>query len=328
MAEMNKKSKKKTDKKQYRGYIVGKHAFFHNLWVDIRRNKVLYIFLVIILVYFGIFHYAPMVGLVMAFEKFTPIKGFFGSKWIGLQNFRQFFTGPYIGRLIKNTVIIGVLDLIVNFPAPIIFALLLNEIRLKAFKRSVQTISYMPYFISSVVAMGLVVGFTKSGGFISEWVARMTGGSSQNLLNSSKWFRPIYILSGTWQSVGYGSIIYLAALSSVDQELYDAAKVDGAGRVRQCLHVTIPGITPMIIMMFIMRMGMVFSVGADKILLLYNASNYDVSDVINTYVYRVGMLDSNFGLATAVGLFNSIIGTIMLMTSNFILKKTTEVSMF
>ncbi len=322
------KTHKNKEKKHYRGYIIGKHAFFHNLLVDIRRNKVLYLFLIVILAYFAIFHYAPMVGLVMAFEKYVPVKGFFGSKWIGLQNFRNFFTGPYVGRLIKNTVIIGLLDLLVNFPAPIIFALLLNEIRLKFFKRTVQTISYMPYFISSVVAMGLVISFTKAGGFISEAVARYTGGVSENLLNSSKWFRPIYILSGTWQSIGYGSIIYLAALSSVDQELYDAAKVDGAGRVRQCLHVTLPGIAPMIIMMFIMRMGMVFSVGADKILLLYNPSNYNVSDVINTYVYRVGILDTNFGLSTAVGLFNSLVGTFMLMTSNFILKKTAEVSMF
>ena len=324
MAKINKKK----DQKKYQGYIIGKHAFFHNLFVDIRRNRVLYLFLIIILAYFAIFHYAPMVGLVMAFEKYVPVKGFFGSKWIGLQNFRNFFTGPYFGRLVKNTVIIGVLDLLVNFPAPIIFALLLNEIRLKFFKRTVQTISYMPYFISSVVAMGLVISFTKAGGFISEAIAGMTGGVSENLLNSSKWFRPIYILSGTWQSIGYGSIIYLAALSSVDQELYDAAKVDGAGLVRQCLHVTIPGISSMIIMMFIMRMGMVFSVGADKILLIYNPSNYDVSDVINTYVYRVGILDTNFGLSTAVGLFNSLVGTFMLMTSNFILKKTTEVSMF
>lgn len=322
------KTHKNKEKKHYRGYIIGKHAFFHNLLVDIRRNKVLYLFLIVILAYFAIFHYAPMVGLVMAFEKYVPVKGFFGSKWIGLQNFRNFFTGPYVGRLIKNTVIIGLLDLLVNFPAPIIFALLLNEIRLKFFKRTVQTISYMPYFISSVVAMGLVISFTKAGGFISEAVARYTGSVSENLLNSSKWFRPIYILSGTWQSIGYGSIIYLAALSSVDQELYDAAKVDGAGRVRQCLHVTLPGIAPMIIMMFIMRMGMVFSVGADKILLLYNPSNYNVSDVINTYVYRVGILDTNFGLSTAVGLFNSLVGTFMLMTSNFILKKTAEVSMF
>lgn len=320
----------KQPQKPLGGYVIGGgfKGTLHNLKVDIRRNTPLYLLLIIILVFFIVLHYGPMFGLVMAFEKYAPAKGILGSKWIGLKNFKLFFTGPYFGRLIKNTIIIGLLDLIVNFPAPIIFALLLNEITFKPFKKTVQTISYMPYFISSVVAMGLVINFTKSGGFISEAVASLTGTTSENLLNNLKWFRPIYILSGTWQTLGYGSIIYLAALSSVDQELYDAAKVDGAGRIRQCMHITLPGIAPMIIMMFIMRMGMVFSVGADKILLIYNPSNYEVSDVINTYIYRIGIKEMNYGLSTAVGLFNSIIGSIMLIGSNAILKKTTETSMF
>ena len=215
-----------------------------------------------------------------------------------------------------------------NFPAPIIFALLLNEVKNKYFKKTVQTISYMPYFVSTVVAAGLVITFTKSGGVISEGLKFLTGGVSENLMNLPAWFRPIYILMGTWQGLGYGSIIYLAALSNVDQELYDAAKVDGAGYWKQTWHVTLPGITSIIVMMFIMRMGFVFSVGADRILLLYNASNYDVSDVINTYVYRLGMQDANFGLSTAVGLFNSVIGTILLLASNKILKKLSGTSMF
>ena len=223
---------------------------------------------------------------------------------------------------------IGVLDLVVNFPAPVIFALLLNEIKQRTFKKTVQTISYMPYFISTVVAAGLVIGFTKSGGAVSELFSFMTGGVSENLLNQPAWFRPIYILMGTWQGMGYGSIIYLAALSNVDQELYDAANVDGAGYWRQMWHITLPGISAMIIMMFIMRMGSVFSVGADRILLLYNASNYEVSDVINTYVYRLGMQEADFGLSTAVGFFNSVIGTILLVTSNQVLKKLSGTSMF
>ena len=223
---------------------------------------------------------------------------------------------------------IGVLDLVVNFPAPVIFALLLNEIKQRTFKKTVQTISYMPYFISTVVAAGLVIGFTKSGGAVSELFSFMTGGVSENLLNQPAWFRPIYILMGTWQGMGYGSIIYLAALSNVDQELYDAANVDGAGYWRQMWHITLPGISAMIIMMFIMRMGSVFSVGADRILLLYNASNYEVSDVINTYVYRLGMQEADFVLSTAVGFFNSVIGTILLVTSNQVLKKLSGTSMF
>lgn len=299
-----------------------------NLLVDFLRNKALYVFLLVILAYFILFHYLPMFGLVMAFEDYSPVKGVLGSKWVGLDNFLQFFSGPYIGRLIRNTVAIGVLDLVVNFPAPIIFALLLNEVKNKYFKKTVQTISYMPYFVSTVVAAGLVITFTKSGGVISEALKFATGGVSENLMNLPAWFRPIYILMGTWQGLGYGSIIYLAALSNVDQELYDAAKVDGAGYWKQMWHVTLPGISAIIVMMFIMRMGFVFSVGADRILLLYNASNYEVSDVINTYVYRLGMQDANFGLSTAVGLFNSVIGTILLLTSNKVLKKLSGTSMF
>lgn len=323
------KSRKKGQEKEL-GYITGGglRALPHNLAVDIKRNKVLYVILVIILAYFAVFNYAPMVGLLMAFQKYQPVKGLFGSKWIGLTNFEQFFSGPFFLRLLRNTVVIGLLDLAVNFTAPILFALLLNEIRQKHFKKTVQTISYMPYFISSVVAASLIITFTKSGGIISNMLVPFTGGESENLLNGTKYFRAVYILSGTWQGLGYGSIIYLSALSSVDQELYDAVRVDGAGYWKQCLHVTIPGISSMIIMMFIMRMGNVFSVGADKILLLYNASNYEVSDVINTYVYRLGLQDKNYGMSTAVGLFNSIIGTVLLFTSNYILKKTTDTSMF
>ena len=325
-----KRKKEMKHKAQVLSYITngGMKAFPHNMAVDIRRNKFLYLILIIILAFFAIFNYAPMVGLLMAFQKFQPAKGLFGSKWIGLDNFIQFFTGPFFLRLLKNTIYIGLLDLAVNFTAPIVFALLLNEINQKLFKKTVQTISYMPYFISSVVAASLVITFTKSGGVISDFFMPLTGGVSENLLNGTKYFRTIYILSGAWQGLGFGSIIYLSALSSVDHELYDAARVDGAGYWKQCLHVTLPGISAMIIMMFIMRMGNIFSVGADKILLLYNASNYEVSDVINTYVYRLGLQDKNYGMSTAVGLFNSVIGTILLFTSNNILKRKTDTSMF
>lgn len=300
----------------------------HNLALDIKRNTVVYILLILILAYFAIFNYAPMVGLLMAFEKYSPVKGLFGSKWVGLKNFRDFFTGPYVGRLIRNTVAIGVLDLVINFPAPIIFALILNEIHQKAFKKGIQTISYMPYFISAVVACGLVVDFTEAGGAISVLVSKFTGTASENLLNQKNNFWLIYVLQNMWQGLGYGSIIYLSALSSVDQELYEAAYVDGAGRWKQMLHVTLPGITPMIIMMLILRMGAVFSVGADKILLLYSPANYQYSDVINTYVYRMGIVQMEYGPSAAVGLFNSVIGTIMLLTTNKITKKLSGSSLF
>lgn len=312
------------------GYIIGGgiKAIPHNLSLDIRRNKLIYVLLVVVLAFFAVFNYAPMVGLLMAFEDFSPAKGIFGSEWVGFENFVTFFSGPYAGRLIRNTIAIGVLDLIVNFPAPIIFALLLNEIHEKYFKKTIQTISYMPYFISAVVACGLVMDFTEAGGPISVLVANIAGGESVNLINQKQNFWLIYVLQNMWQGLGYGSIIYLSALSSVDQELYEAARVDGANRWMQLIHVTIPGISTMIIMMLILRMGAVFSVGADKILLLYSPANYEYSDVINTYVYRMGMTQADYGLSTAVGLFNSIIGTILLMTTNAITKKLTDTAMF
>lgn len=321
---------KGTPQKAAGGYIVGQgiRAVPHNLMVDIRRNKMVYLMLLLILTYFIIFCYIPMGGLVMAFQKYSPAKGFLHSKWVGMDNFKTFFTGPYVGRLIRNTVCIGVLDLLINFPAPIIFALILNEIKWKPFKRTVQTISYMPYFISAVVACSIVVLFTEAGGVISELVATLSQSESINLLNQKQLFWLTYVIMNLWQGMGYGSIVYLSALSSIDQNLYEAAVLDGANRWKQTLHVTLPGIMPMIIMMLILRMGTVFSVGADKILLLYSPANYEFSDVINTYVYRLGMMNNDYGVSTAVGLFNSIIGTIMLVTTNQITKKFAGTSMF
>lgn len=325
-----KKSSAPKRKTCFGGYVNngGIRAVPHNLALDIRRNKMLYVFLAVILGYFIIFHYVPMFGLLMAFEKYSPVRGIFGSQWVGLKHFRNFFTGPFAVKLIRNTVVIGFLDFAVNFPAPIVFALLLNEIKNKAFKKTVQTVSYIPYFISSVVVAGMIISFTKAGGIISEAVSFMTGGISENLLNLAGWFRPVFVLSGTWQWIGYGSIVYLAALSGIDQGLYEAARIDGAGHWRQMWHVTLPGIMPMIIMMLIMRMGTLFNVAADKLLLLYNPANYEVSDVINTYIYRVGLGSMDYGMSTAVGLINSLIGTALLLTSNRLLKKITGSAMF
>lgn len=324
------KTKNKGPDRELKGYWLGGgiRAVPHNLWLDIRRNKVIYICLAFILAFFIIFNYIPMAGLLMAFKDFSPVKGIFGSEWVGLENFIDFFQGPFIGRLLRNTIAIGVLDLVVNFPAPIIFALILNEITRRKFKKVIQTISYMPYFVSAVVVCGLVINFTEAGGVISSFVAAITGTDPANLLTESNSFWLIYVLQNMWQGLGYGSIIYLAALSSVDQELYEAAYCDGAGRWKQMLHVTIPGILPTIILMLIMRMGTVFSVGADKILLLYSPANYEYADVINTYIYRMGLQQYDYGLSTAVGLFNSVIGTTMLLATNKICKKVTGSGMF
>ncbi|ABX41051.1 ABC transporter permease [Lachnoclostridium phytofermentans] len=317
-------------KKKAQGYIEGKglRALPHNIGYDFKKNKLIYLMSLPIVIWFIIFCYVPMGGILMAFEKYSPVKGIIGSDWVGFGNFRAFFQGPYFLRLMKNTVVLGVLDLIVGFPAPIIFALLLNEITTKKFKKTVQTISYMPYFISSVVLCGLITDFCASGGVLSNLVAGVTNSGGRNLLGISSYFRPIFVLSNLWQGLGYGSIIYIASLSSVDQELYEAAVMDGANRIKQTIHITLPGIAPTIIIMLILRISTLLQVSSDKILLLYNPSIYKTADVINTYVYREGLQNYNYGLSSAVGLFNSLIATALLLITNKISAKCSDTSLF
>lgn len=299
-----------------------------NISLDFRRNKVIYFLCIPIVVWYIIFHYIPMGGIVISFQDYTPALGLTGSPWIGFDNFIRFFTGEYAFRLIRNTFMLSLLDLIFNFPAPIIFALLLNEIRNRYFRRTIQTISYMPYFVSMVVMCGIIVDFTQSGGLISEAVAFLTGNTPQNLLGNKDYFRTIYTVSSIWQGLGYGSIIYLAALSGVNQDLYEAARIDGAGRWKQTIHVTLPCISSTIIIMFIMKMGTMLSVGSEKVLLLYSPATYQTADVISTYVYRNGFETYDYGFSTAVGLFNSVVNTVFLVSANFLCKKYTETSLF
>ena len=312
------------------GYVehAGFKGFLHNLKIDFKRNKVIYIMCVPIVAWYIIFHYIPMAGIVMAFQKYTPALGISGSPWVGFGNFTRFFTGPYFLRLLRNTTMIGVLDVIFGFPAPIIFALLLNEVKRVFYKKTIQTVSYMPYFISMVVVCGLIVDFTQSGGFVANLVAKITGTGVQNLLANPKYYWAIHIISNIWQGMGYGSIIYIAALASVDQELYEAAVIDGASRWARCIHITLPSILPTIMIMLIMRMGSLLQVGADKILLLYSPATYETADVISTYIYRCGLQQYDYGFSTAVGLFNSIIGTAFLLITNAISRKYTESSLF
>lgn len=302
--------------------------FFSNLRTDFRRNRVIYFMLAPIILWYIIFCYVPMGGLLMAFQNYAPALGILKSQWIGLRNFSDFFGGIYAWRLVRNTFLLGFYDLIFSFPAPIIFALLLNELRSKYFKKAIQTISYLPYFISMVVVCGMIVDFTSSSGFISNLVAFLTGTEPVSMLGKAEYFRPIYILSNIWQGLGYGSIIYIAALAGVDQELYEAAVIDGANRWQQTLHITLPGISSTIIIMLIMKMGMMMSVGFDKVLLLYNPSTYETSDVISTYVYRMAFENGNYGMSTAVGLFNSVINTTFLVVTNAISRKYSETSLF
>lgn len=299
-----------------------------NISLDFRRNKVIYFLCIPIVAWYIIFHYIPMGGIVISFQDYTPALGLTGSPWIGFDNFTRFFWGEYAFRLIRNTFMLSFLDLVFNFPAPIIFALLLNEIHNRAFRRTIQTISYMPYFISMVVMCGIIVDFTQSGGLISDAVALITGGRPQNLLGNKDYFRTIYTVSSIWQGLGYGSIIYLAALSGVNQDLYEAARIDGAGRWKQTIHVTLPSISSTIVIMFIMKMGTMLSVGSEKVLLLYSPATYQTADVISTYVYRNGFETYDYGFSTAVGLFNSVVNTAFLVSANFLCKKYTETSLF
>lgn len=294
---------------------------------DFKRNKGLYLMILPVLAYYIIFHYAPMYGLIMAFKDFQPIKGITGSEWVGLQHFKEFFQSFYFWRILKNTVVISCSNLIFGFPAPIILALLINELKNKYFKSTVQSISYMPHFISLVVVCGLIKDFTSDTGVIS-YIVSLFGGQATTLLNEAKNFVPIYVVSDIWQSVGWGTIIYLAALTGIDQELYEAAQVDGAGRWKQTLNITLPCIMPTIVIMLVLRMGSMLSVGFEKIILLYNPAVYSTADVISTFVYRKGLQDFAFSYSAAVGLFNSVINFLLLVIANKLSKKFSESSLW
>ena len=294
---------------------------------DLKRNRGVYLMLLPVVVYYIAFHYAPMYGAQIAFRDFEPVKGLWGSTWIGLENFKTFFDSYYFGRLIRNTVLLSAYDIIFGFPAPIILALMLNEVHHTPFKKFIQTVSYLPHFISTVVICGMILNFTAKNGLINQ-ILMMFGGQSIPFMSLPQYFRPTYITSNVWQSIGWNSIIYLAAISNIDQQLYEAARIDGAGRFRQVLSVTLPSILPMIVILLILRLGNIMTMGAEKILLLYNASTYETADVISTFVYRKGMLEGNYSYSTAVGLFNSVINFTVLVLVNKISKKVSSSSLW
>ncbi|GIP46239.1 sugar ABC transporter permease [Paenibacillus sp. J45TS6] len=290
---------------------------------DLIRNRYIYLMLIPVIIYYGIFHYGPMYGLLIAFKDFGIAVGVWDSPWVGFTHFQNFFENPYFWRLLRNTLMISFYELLFAFPAPIILALLLNEIRLVFFKRIVQTISYLPHFISIVVVAGMLVDFVARDGLINN-ILGFIGIEPIAFLQDPGWFRSIYVSSGIWQGIGWGSIIYLAAMSSIDPTLYDAARIDGAGRWKQTLHITIPGIMPTIVILLILNIGSILAVGSEKIILLYNPLTYETADVISTYVYRKGILGADFGYSAAVGLFNSVISFILLVVANTISKRVSE----
>lgn len=291
------------------------------------NNKYIYWMLIPIVLYYLVFHYMPMAGSVIAFQNYKPAKGFFGSEWVGMANFVEFLTGPYAWRLIRNTLLLNIYQIIFGFPAPIILAIMINEVRHKKYKKLVQTVSYMPHFISLVVICGMIVTFSRTDGLFSDIIA-MFGGERINLLAESSLFRTIFTASGIWQGVGWGSIIYLATLSNVDPSLHEAAAIDGAGRIRRIFHISLPSLVPVIIVQFIMRIGNILTQGFEKIILLYNPLTYETADVISSYVYRRGIIDMDFSFGAAVGIFNSIVNLTILVLANNFFKKTTKESLW
>lgn len=295
---------------------------------DWRKYKGLYFLFIPVLVYYIIFQYGPMAGLLIAFQNYKPIRGIWGSKWVGLKNFKDFFQSYYFWRVLKNTLRISITNLIFSFPMPIILALLINELRTKHYKKAVQTITYLPHFISIVVIMSMLTELTSRNGAITQFLARWFGFTPTTMLQEQKYFLPLYIISGIWQNIGWNSIIYLSAITGIDAELYEAAKIDGAGKIRQLFSVTIPCLLPTIIIMFILQMGKMFNVGHEKILLMYNPLTYEVADVINTYVYREGLINMNWSYSAAVGMFNSVVSFLLVWGTNKFSKKLSGSSLW
>lgn len=318
MGELQLGSKVKKDKKKGKWHIIKK---------DFRINKYVYLMAIPMVVYFILFHYMPMYGIVIGFKDFSPRIGIWDSPWVWFKHFKEFFNSLYFLRTIRNTALLSLYSLLWGFPASIILALLLNEIRREKFKRCIQTITYLPHFISLVVICGLIVDFTSTDGLFNAVLSNF-GMEASNWLTKPEWFRTIYIGSGVWQSIGWDSIIFLAALSGIDPSLYEAAKIDGAGRWKQMLHVTLPGLMPTIVIMLILNIGGLMSVGYEKIILLYNSLTYETADVISSYVYRKGLQGGDYSFSTAVGLFESIIGFTLLIVANKLSKKITEQSLW
>lgn len=307
---------------------LNRNISWQNVWKNIKMQRYLYLMLLPVIIYYIIFRYAPMFGIVIAFKDYNLFRGIWESPWAGFKYFRQFFESVYFGRLLRNTLVISLYDIIFGFPAPIILALLLNEVSNSTFKRTIQTISYLPHFISTVVIVSMVVNFlSPSTGLINNIIEAL-GGERIYFLVEPKYFWTIYTTMNIWKGVGWGSIIYIASLAGIDPTLYEAAIIDGAGKWRQTWHITLPSISPTIIILFILRLGNILEVGYESIILMYNPRIYETADVFSTYVYRRGLLDADYSFATAVSLFQSVIGLILIVISNKIIRKYSDTSLW
>lgn len=294
---------------------------------DLSKNHTFYIMLIPLITFYLLFHYYPMYGAQIAFKNFSIGKGIIESPWVGMKHFKSFFDSIYFGRLLSNTLLINILDIVFGFPLPIMLAIMLNEVRSSAYKRTIQTVTYLPHFISIVVLCSMIRDFTTRTGMINAIITTF-GGEPILFLQEADWYRTIFVGSGIWRECGWSSIIYMAALSAIDVEQYEAARIDGATRLKQMWYITLPALLPTIVILLIIRCGKIMNVGAEQTLLLYNPSTYKTADVISTYVYRKGILDGNYSFSTAVGLFNSVINFIMLLTVNQFSKKLTGSGLF
>lgn len=289
--------------------------------IALRRDKYLLILMVPVLAYYLIFHYVPMYGALIAFQDFSPGKGVAESSWVGVKWFIEFFRSPFFGKLLKNTVVLSLYTVLWGFPIPIVFALMLNEIENGYFKKIIQSVSYFPYFISVVVMVGILNNIFSSTDGLANTLLAAAGLPQQQFLSDPSWFRTLYVGSNVWQNFGFTSIIYLAALSAIDPQLYESSRIDGATRWQNIWYITLPCLMPTIIMMFILRMGQVMNVGFEKAFLLYRPSNASVSDILSLYIYRKGINNMEFSLATAVGLFNSAVNCLLLLVTNGISRR-------
>ncbi|MCI8442680.1 MAG: sugar ABC transporter permease [Provencibacterium sp.] len=313
--------------KQASSGAAQREGFFAGIRKDFRRNRLIYLMILPVLIYYLVFHYFPMYGATIAFKDFNALDGITGSPWVGFKHFNEFFSSFYFWRLLKNTVLLSAYGLVFSFPMPIVLALLLNEVRHNGYKRVVQTITYIPHFISIVVICGMIIDFVKQDGVITH-ILTYLGMENNNLLLEPGNFRSIYIISDIWQQIGWNSIIYLAALTGIDTEMFEAARIDGAGKLRQIISITIPSILPTIVIMLILKVGTVMNIGFEKVMLLYNASIYETADVISTFVYRRGILEAAYSYSAAVGLFNSVINCTLVIVTNKFSKKFTETSLW
>lgn len=314
-------------KKSQKRRVLHRENLGSRLHKDFHKNWILYLMALPAIAYFLVYCYAPMAGLYIAFTDYKITDGIFSGDWVGFKWFIRFFQGPYFGRLLRNTLLLSLETLLWAFPIPIIFALVLNEIRSVRFKKLAQTVAYLPHFVSIIVICGLVVDFTSLDGLINT-VIQMFGGEPIAFLAKPEWFRTVYVSSEIWHTFGWNSIVFLAALTSIDIQQFEAARLDGASRLQQMVYISLPSIIPTIVTVLLMRIGHLMSVGFEKVFNLYGPATYETADIISTYVYRQGILGANYSSAAAIGLFNSVINLVLVVLMNKVSRKLTETSLW